>query len=133
MNKEEKYLYWLDAAEYDLLSAESMFETGRYTYVVFMCQQSLEKLIKGLYNFYIDDNIPRVHNVSFIFAKVADNINIEADDFKYELFDKLSSYYLQGRYPSFKEKVSQMVDKNEANKVLEQTKEVFLWLKALKK
>ena len=133
MNNEDKYLYWLDAAEYDLASAESMFETGRYTYVVFMCQQSLEKLIKGLYNYYVDDNIPRVHNISFIFGKVIDEIKLEVDDLKYELFDTLSAYYLQGRYPSFKEKISQLVDKNEANRVLEQSKEVFVWLKTLKK
>lgn len=43
MNSEEKYEYWLDIAKYDLETAEAMFDSGRYLYVVFMCQQSIEK------------------------------------------------------------------------------------------
>ena len=54
MNKDQKFLYWLDIAKYDLKTAEAMLTSGRFVYVVFMCQQSLEKLAKGLYNYYID-------------------------------------------------------------------------------
>ena len=74
MNQEEKYNYWLDIAEYDMVSAEAMLNAGRYAYVPFMCQQSLEKFVKGLYNYYIDDNVPRVHNISFVIGKVLDVI-----------------------------------------------------------
>lgn len=72
MDKEEKYLYWLDIAEYDITTAESMLNSGRYLYVVFMCQQALEKLAKGLYCYYINDKVPRVHNISFIIDRVAE-------------------------------------------------------------
>ncbi|NSW91702.1 MAG: HEPN domain-containing protein [Firmicutes bacterium] len=133
MDKKEKYLYWLDIAEYDMVTAESMFNSGRYLYVVFMCQQALEKLAKGLYSYYIDDNVPRVHNISFIFSKVIDKLNIEADDKIYALFDRLAAYYLQGRYPSFKEKISQIVGKAEAKDTLDASKEVFRWMISLKK
>lgn len=36
MDKEDKYLYWLDIAEYDMVTAESMFNSSRYLYVVFI-------------------------------------------------------------------------------------------------
>ena len=49
MTAEEKYVYWLELAKYDLESASSMHSTGRWFYVVFMCQQAIEKLCKGLY------------------------------------------------------------------------------------
>jgi len=49
-----------------------MLASGRYVYVVFMCQQSIEKLGKGLYNYYIDDNVPRVHNISLVLNKLAE-------------------------------------------------------------
>jgi HEPN domain-containing protein len=58
MDAQEKYAYWLDIAQYDLETANAMFDSGRWLYVVFMCQQALEKLAKGLYVLYIDDNIP---------------------------------------------------------------------------
>jgi HEPN domain-containing protein len=71
MNKDDLYSYWLDIAEYDLETAESMYTTRRYLYVAFMCQQALEKITKGLYTYYVDENVPRVHNISFILGKVA--------------------------------------------------------------
>lgn len=133
MNREDKYLYWLDIAEYDMVTAESMFNSGRYLYVVFMCQQSLEKLSKGLYCYYIDDNVPRVHNIGFIFGKVSDKLNTGVTDETFVLFDRLVAYYIQGRYPSFKEKISQIIGRNEAKDILETSREVFAWMKSLKK
>lgn len=133
MDKQEKYTYWLDTANYDLSTADAMLKSGRYVYVVFMCQQSLEKLSKGLYNFYINDNVPRVHNIGFIINKVIEELNVEVTEDVYELFETLAAYYLQGRYPSFKEKISQTIDKNQANLILKKSKEVFEWLKSLKK
>jgi HEPN domain-containing protein len=133
MNQEEKYSYWLDIAEYDMESAEAMLKIGRYSYVAFMCQQSLEKLAKGLYNFYIDDNVPRVHNISYVLGKVLDELNIGENEVISQLFDRLAAYYLQGRYPSFKEKISQLVNKVEARQILKDAKEAFEWLKSLKK
>lgn len=132
MDKDEKYLYWLDIAEYDMVTAESMFNSGRYLYVVFMCQQALEKLAKGLYSYYIDDNVPRVHNISFILSKVKDNLNVEINNEMFDLFDKLAAYYIQGRYPSFKEKISKIIDKEEATNIFELSKEAYGWMKMLK-
>ncbi len=98
-----------------------------------MCQQSLEKLAKGLYNYYIDDDVPRVHNIYFIIDKVLNNLNnVQIDGAVTGLFDKLSAYYLQGRYPSFIEKMSVLVIENEAREILKQSKEAFSWMKSLK-
>jgi len=133
MNKEEKYSYWLDIAEYDIASAEAMLNSGRYAYVAFMCQQGLEKLAKGLYNYYLDDNVPRVHNISFITNKFLEIVDVTEDDSRFQLFDKLAAYYLKGRYPSFKEKMSQLINKEQAIKLLNESKEAFTWLKSLKK
>ena len=133
MTQEEKYDYWVDISQYDLESAEAMLQSGRYAYVCFMCQQSLEKLAKGLYNFYIDDNVPRVHNISFILRKTLDLLGTDASELQFRLFDTLAAYYIQGRYPTFKSKISQLIDGEQASALLVESKEVFLWLKALKK
>jgi HEPN domain-containing protein len=125
MEKDEKFLYWLDIAEYDLKTAEAMLDSGRFVYVVFMCQQSLEKLTKGLYNYYIDDKVPRVHNISFVLNKLSEKLNIEVEESNFSLFDKLAAYYLQGRCPSFKEKISKLVNEEEARELFRKTEEVF--------
>jgi HEPN domain-containing protein len=133
MDQQQKFAYWLDVAEYDLKTAEAMYDSGRYLYVAFMCQQSLEKLAKGLYNFYIDDRVPRVHNISFVLEKVTDLLKIDVTESYLRLFDKLAAIYLQGRYPSFKEEVSKLIDKQEAKRILDQVTEVFKWMLTLKK
>lgn len=133
MDKEEKYQYWIDVAEYDLTTAEAMLRSGRYVNVAFMCQQSLEKFAKGLYNYYIGDNVPRVHNISHIFSKVLDDEAVRQNEKVFRLFDKLATYYIEGRYPTFRKKISATVDEKEARSILKQTKEAYKWMESLKK
>lgn len=68
LNPNEKYAYWEDIAEYDLKTTEAMYQSGRYLYVVFMCQQALEKLVKGLYIFKLNEEPPRTRE-EFLWLK----------------------------------------------------------------
>ena len=74
MNSLEKFEYWLDIAQYDLETSQAMFATGRWLYVVYLCQQAIEKLCKGLYLLYIDDNVPRIHDINSLLTKFADKL-----------------------------------------------------------
>ncbi|MDD2215486.1 MAG: HEPN domain-containing protein [Eubacteriales bacterium] len=137
MDNKEKYDYWEDIAEYDLDTAEAMLLTGRYLYVVFMCQQAVEKLVKGLFIVHKGEEPPRIHNIWNIFDRT---FNVEKFEEKEKLvaekyfsfFDELLAYYISERYPSYKEKISKSITKEKASEVLVNTKEVFLWLKSLK-
>jgi HEPN domain-containing protein len=129
---DEKFNYWLKYARYDLDSADVMHKSRRWLYVVFMCQQALEKLCKGLYLLYVDDNIPRLHNINAVFSRFADKLS-EPLSYDYrELFDRLSLYYLETRYPEYKNNLSDVTDENVASHLLLKTKEVFQWLLTLK-
>jgi len=54
------------------------------------------------------------------------------DNDKRLLFAKLSAFYLNNRYPEYKERLSMSLDKKEAKDILKKTKEVFKWLLTLK-
>lgn len=43
MDKEEKVKYWLDLVDYDLDTAEALYNGERWLYVAFMCHQVIEK------------------------------------------------------------------------------------------
>jgi HEPN domain-containing protein len=141
VNNVEKYKYWLEAAQYDLESARVMMSGGRYMYVVFMSQQSIEKLIKGLYTLYTDKEPPMIHNIWNIFKQIKRDSKLKefipTDEFENRLqkyknfFAELLSFYISGRYPSFKEKVSSSIDSDRAGKVLRTTEEVFAWIESL--
>ena len=132
MDVTDKYEYWFDIAEYDLKTAEAMSESMRWLYVVFMCQQAIEKLAKALYVLYIDDNVPRIHSIRQIVDRYADQFSEDVSEARYTLFDRLTSFYLEGRYPDYLAKLSKLTDKKEAEDLLEQTKEAFAWLLTMK-
>ncbi len=141
MNSREKYEYWLEAAQYDLESVRVMMHGGRYMYVAFMSQQAIEKLSKGIYTLYTDSEAPMIHNIWNIYRQLKKEANLQEwlsiEEFennlqKYKsLFVELLSYYISGRYPSFKEKISSSIDSARATKVLNNTEEAFLWIKSL--
>ncbi len=70
MEPSEKYIYWEEAAKYDLETAKAMLAAGRYLYVVFMCQQAIEKLVKGLHVLYTGNEAKRTHNIWIIFDAI---------------------------------------------------------------
>ena len=141
MNSREKYEYWLELAEYDIESAKVMLNGGRYMYVAFMCQQSIEKLTKGIYTLFTDNDAPMVHNIWTIFKQLKKEVDLEQilslEELEKNLQNhksflaELLSYYISGRYPTFKEKISSSIDLNRAKRVLSNTQEVFVWIKSL--
>lgn len=137
MNNEEKYDYWEDIAIYDLETAEAMLLAGRYLYVVFMCQQAVEKLVKGLFVLYKDEEPPRTHNIWNIFDRIfhidkfGEKEKQDTENY-FSFFDELLAYYISERYPSYKQKLSQSITEEKATEVLIKTKEVFAWLKSLR-
>jgi HEPN domain-containing protein len=132
MSSQDKFEYWLDIAQYDLQTAETMLNGERWLYVAFMCQQALEKLAKGLYLLYVDDNTPRTHSIEKIFEYFEDKLSVEIPTETKDLFDKLSTCYLNNRYPEFMNKLSTLVKESEAKVFYSQTKKVFAWLLTLK-
>jgi HEPN domain-containing protein len=132
MNKEEKYAYWLDVAEYDLKTAEAVFASGRWVYVAFMCQQAIEKLLKELSILYLDDHVPYIHSLGEITAKFEDRLPNPISGERQSLFDRLTAYYISGRYPKYKEKISMSIDQDEAEDLLNKSRETFSWLLTLK-
>jgi HEPN domain-containing protein len=132
MTNEEKYEYWLDIAEYDLGTAGSMYDSGRWMYVIFMCQQAVEKLVKGLYLLYVDDNIPRIHNITKLLKSFENKLSVSVSQDKYDLFDRLSTFYLNNRYPDAISKLGAQITESAAGTTLTETKEAFAWLLTLK-
>jgi HEPN domain-containing protein len=132
MTDEEKYDYWLDIAQYDLVTAESMLNSGRWLYVVFMCQQAIEKLLKGLYILYMKESPPRTHDLNLLLDKFSDKLSEPCSAENTELFAQLSAFYLNNRYPEYKDKLSAAVTEERAKQVFTKSQEAYKWLLTLK-
>jgi hypothetical protein len=54
---------WAEQARYDLDTARAMLDAGRYLYVVFCCQQAVEKILKALIAQRSKELPPRIHQL----------------------------------------------------------------------
>ena len=126
MTPAEKVEHWLDIAEYDLETAAAMQVSGRYLYTVFMCQQALEKLLKAIYLQQKGEEAPRTHNLVYLLGL----LNLPQQSEHLKLMTSLNTYYLEGRYPAYKQKLSQLLDQPTAQDFLTKTEELFKWLRS---
>lgn len=67
---EKRTQEWFRQSDYDMDTAEYMFQGGRYLDVVFMCHFSIEKALKGLYFEKLREIPPKVHNLVYLLKKI---------------------------------------------------------------
>jgi len=123
----EKISYWVDSANYDLKSAEFMQNSCRYIYTAFLCQQAIEKYLKALHIRKHSKEAPRTHNLVYLTGL----LELEVTDDRLQLLTDLTSYYIEGRYPTYKQKGSKILNKKKAENILSETKRAIKWLKSI--
>ncbi len=117
--------YWIDLSKYDFDTAKAMLETGRYLYVLFTCQQSVEKLLKALVVQNTNNFPPRIHDL----IKLINIAKIEIDTEQKAFLAKLNFYYLETRYPDEMSEISKQITKDTALDFYKNTKKILKWLK----
>lgn len=118
---------WLDQGRYDLDTARAMLRSKRYLYVLFCCQQALEKALKALVARKTGELPPRLHHL----VRLADAAGLTLAESQGEFLRELSAYYIQTRYPEDISSLSSAVKAPEVRRVLEKTEEAFGWLESL--
>lgn len=91
---------WLERAEYDLETANVMLSSGRYLYVAFMCQQTIEKILKGCVHHKTEKLPPYTHNL----VVLAKSLDLNFTEEQFDFLALLTRYYLNTRYPDYKQK-----------------------------
>ncbi len=123
MKKEVKN--WLDSAQYDLETAEHMFNTGRYIYTIFMCHLTLEKMLKAKVEEITGKIPPNTHNLRFL-VKLS---HLEPSEEIFIFLSKLSDVSIPTRYPDDFGELRKSYDKKAAKTYLVKTKEAFEWIR----
>ena len=126
MKERDKIAYWIEAANYDMKSAIYMQKSGRYVYTAFLCQQAIEKYLKALYIGKMSNEAPRTHNLVYL----AGLLEIKINDKDMELLTGLTSFYIEGRYPTYKQTISRIINRVKADTILKETRRFIKWLKS---
>lgn len=120
---------WLKLSEYDLITAKAMLNSKRYLYVLFCCQQSLEKYLKGLVVQETGEFPPRTHDL----IRLATLARLSLTD-QYDLFlRRITNYYIGTRYPEEVNRLAHEVNEAVAREYFKTTNEVIVWFGQLQK
>jgi HEPN domain-containing protein len=122
----EDIKYWLEISQYDLDTAKAMLDARKYLYVLFTCQQSIEKLLKAFVIKATKEFPPKTHNL----IKLADIAGMTFSAEEKDFLEKLGYYYIETRYPETKAKMAEGLNKETATNFYAKTKE--LWNKLQK-
>jgi HEPN domain-containing protein len=126
LNKRVKY--WLELAEYDISSAKVMLNGGKYLYVGFMCHQTIEKALKAVISSMGQENMPSYTHNLIKLAREA-NLNFVLSKEQRDLIDTLNPLSIETRYPAYKEKLIEELNKEKCIEILKSTEELFSWIK----
>ncbi len=125
---EERIIYWLDLSDYDLETAQAMLQTKRYLYVGFMCHQAVEKAFKAMLSSKDCQQLPpKIHNLIRL-AEQSKLFDEMSEKHKKTLF-MLNPLNIESRYPTYKENLLKQLDEDKCSEILNNTKELILWIK----
>jgi len=116
---------WIAQADFDIETAEFMFQGNRFFYAVFMCHLSLEKTLKAIYCKRLQDVPPKVHNLVFLMNKC----DIKPPDALGKFMVKLNEANIATRYPESLEKLQTTYTKIITKEIITNTKEALEWIK----
>ena len=140
MNRAEKCGYWLMLSDYDLGTIDALIKGERWVYVAYLCQQAVERQLKGMYVYYLETEPPKTHNVNFLFSKITGSEAFRAandisrfDERKNDCEDFLMDvmFYYMSDYPfSYKNITARFVDSRLANELYQKTLLFVAWLRS---
>jgi AcrR family transcriptional regulator len=89
-------------------------------------------LTTELYIIYIDDNVPRLHDINTILDRFKEKLPEQLSEERANLFDTLSQFYLQSRYPDYTSALASLTTQETAQSIYEKSEEAFQWLLTMK-
>lgn len=128
MNEYAKSSYWFESAEYDLVTAKAMLDTKRYLYVGFMCHQTIEKALKGVFvSRFPEEDLPYIHRLVRLSNQAG--LTEEMSDLQLALLDSLSPMNIEARYPLHKEMLLKSLTPERCEQLIGETEALLKWLK----
>jgi HEPN domain-containing protein len=119
--------YWIDLADYDLISASAMLSAKQFLHVGFFSHQIIEKGLKALYWKKKQDEPPFTHNLIVLIQKcgIIDNL----PEVFLILSEELMPLGINARYPDDKDMLLDILTREKCNEILSAVKEFLLWIK----
>lgn len=116
---------WLRQADYDMETAQAMFDSGRYFYAVFMCHLSIEKVLKGFYQEQENKMPPKIHNLIYFVEK----LHLDLPENLLKFVAMLNDVSIPTRYPETLDRLVKEFQSKRVHEILKSGKELLEWAK----
>jgi HEPN domain-containing protein len=120
---------WFLQAQYDMDTAEAMFQSGRYMYAVFMSHLCIEKALKGLYAKAYSKDAPKTHNLLFLIELISEKQDFNTPAEFEEFFKILNEKSVPTRYPDMLFDILKEFKKSNTKQFISKGKKVLKWIK----
>jgi HEPN domain-containing protein len=127
LKKENKITYWIKSANNDWKVAFHLFEKGDYTYTLFFGHLTIEKLLKALFVSKFDEPPPYTHRLTYL----AEKAGLELSSERIEMFEIITDFNLEARYPDEKFSFYERCTKEFAKTYMNKIEEIKKWLESL--
>ena len=114
MKKEKHIKYWINASEVDYRAMNNLF----------LGHLVIEKLLKAMAVKNEVEIIPKIHDLNKLANKAVLEINDELSD----LFDIITSFNIEARYPDYKKEFYKKCTKKFTFQYKEKISELRIWL-----
>ena len=123
----DRVTYWIEIANYDIDTAEAMYQTARWLYVAFMCHQAIEKTMKAYWCGTREDDPPYTHN----HKRLASGCGLyeQMSDEQRKFIETVTNYNIEARYPEDKDALYRQLSKQACRQMIDETKQLMQWMK----
>jgi HEPN domain-containing protein len=121
--------YWFSLADYDIVTARAMLQTGRYLYVGFMCHQTIEKSLKAIIALNCEEGQipPKIHDLSKLAIRAG--LLVEMTEQQQDFIESLNPMNIEARYPEYKDRLAAGLSKELCTALIAGTEEMLSWIK----
>jgi len=125
MTQAENIKFWLNSSLDDLSTAKAMLAAKRYNYALFMCQQTLEELLKAVIVIQSNAHPPFLHDLILLSKK----INLKIPQHIHKNLRDINPHYIVARYKPqrFDPRIYNLAA---AKKAIKATQEIIKWFSA---
>lgn len=124
-NLSKQLNYWLESAERNFETAQSLFNLKHYDACLFFCHLSIEKILKGL----IVKRIKRTPAYTHDLERLALFAKIPLTDTQSKHLKEITGFNIAGRYDDVKLSFYKKCTKQYAGEYLLISQNLYLWLK----
>jgi len=121
-NTDKAIKFWLDSAKDNFDTAKLMLKAGRWNFAMFMCQQTIEALLKAVIIIRTQERPLYLHQLGILLKATGLRVPKRIE----EIIREIDQHYIKTRYKPERFD-SKIYNKKSATSLLEKTKEVIRW------